>query len=78
MFCRKKAQKCFTIQISWERGRKQGSDCAPDNSWRPEHRWVKDIVEQLVKISEQDNPKGAAQLVPVLFSGGELSPTPLV
>jgi len=78
MFCRKKAQKCLTIQISWERGRKQGSDCAPDNSWRPEHRWVKDIVEQMVKISEQDNPKGAAQLVPVLFSGGELSPTPLV
>jgi hypothetical protein len=45
---------------------------------RPYHGRVKNVIEQVVKVPEQDNPKGTSQLVPILLSGGEFCPAPLI
>ena len=44
----------------------------------PDRRGSEDVVEQVVIISEGDDPEGAAQLIPEFFSGGELTAALLI
>ena len=44
----------------------------------PDHGRIKDIVNHVVKILEQDKAEGIAQLVPEVSAGGKLTTAPLV